>query len=58
MDVAPGRPGSATPGATRNWVYWRDRHLRFHLYDQLEPSPGIGDLLRGIDRDLIAIIWG
>ncbi len=29
-----------------------------HLYDQLGPSPGIGDLLREIDRDLIAIFWG
>jgi len=29
--------------ATRTWtLYWRDRHLRFHLYDQLEPSPDIG----------------
>jgi hypothetical protein len=25
---------------------WRDRHLRFHFYDQLEPSPDIGDLRR------------
>jgi hypothetical protein len=25
---------------------WRDRHLRFHFYDQLGPSPDIGDLLR------------
>jgi hypothetical protein len=32
-------------------LYWRDRHLRFHRYDQLEPSPDIGDLLREIDRD-------
>ena len=36
--------------ATRTWtLYWRDRNLRFHLYDQLEPSPDIGDLLREID---------
>jgi Protein of unknown function (DUF3024) len=39
-------------------LYWRDRHVRFHLDDQLEPSPDVGDLLRGIDRDLIAIFWG
>ena len=45
--------------ATRTWtLYWRDRHLRFHLYDQLEPSPDIGDLLEEIDRDPIAIFWG
>jgi hypothetical protein len=45
--------------ATRTWtLYWRDRNLRFHLYDQLEPSPDIGDLLDEIDRDPIAIFWG
>ena len=45
--------------ATRTWMlYWRDRHLRFHLYDQLEPSPHIDDLLDKIDRDPIAIFWG
>ncbi len=45
--------------ATRTWtLYWRDRNLRFHLYDQLEPSPDIDDLLQEIDRDPIAIFWG
>ena len=39
-------------------LYWRDRNLRFHRYDQLEPSPDIGNLLREIDRDPIAIFWG
>jgi hypothetical protein len=30
VDAVPGRPGSAAPGATRDWVlYWRDRHLCF-----------------------------
>jgi hypothetical protein len=45
--------------ATRTWtLYWRDRNLRFHLYDQLEPSPDIGDLLHEIDRHPTAIFWG
>ena len=45
--------------ATQMWtLYWRDRNLRFHRYDQLEPSPNIGNLLREIDRDPIAIFWG
>ena len=45
--------------ATRTWtLYWRDRNLRFHLYDHLKPSPGIGDLLDEIDRDPTAIFWG
>lgn len=45
--------------ATRTWtLYWRDHNLRFHLYDHLKPSPGIGDLLDEIDRDPTAIFWG
>ena len=45
--------------ATRMWtLYWRDRNLRFHRYDQLEPSPDIDDLLTEIDRDPTAIFWG
>jgi len=40
-------------------LYWRDRNLRFHRYDQLEPSPHIDDLLTEIDRrpdrDLLGI---
>ena len=45
--------------ATKTWtLYWRDRNLRFHRYDQLEPSPHIDDLLKEIDRDPIAIFWG
>ena len=45
--------------ATKMWtLYWRDRNLRFHRYNQLEPSPDIGHLLREIDRDPIAIFWG
>jgi hypothetical protein len=45
--------------ATRTWtLYWRDRNLRFHRYDQLEPSPDISNLLDEIDRDPIAIFWG
>ena len=44
--------------ATRMWtLYWRDRNLRFHRYDQLEPSPDIDDLLTEIDRDPTAIFW-
>jgi hypothetical protein len=45
--------------ATNTWtLYWRDRSLRFHRYDQIEPSPQIDDLLREIDRDPTAIFWG
>ena len=45
--------------ATRMWtLYWRDRHLRFHRYDELPPSLRIDDLLTEIDRDPTAIFWG
>jgi hypothetical protein len=45
--------------AAGTWtLYWRDRHLRFHRYDQVRPSPDIGDLLREIDHHPIAIFWG
>ena len=45
--------------ATRTWaLYWYDRHLRFHRYAEVRPSPDIGDLLRGIDDDSIVIFWG
>lgn len=45
--------------ATRQWsLYWRDRHLRFHLYDRTTPSARIDDLLREIDCDPTAIFWG
>ncbi len=44
---------------TGRWsLYWRDRHLRFHAYDRLAPSPHVDDLLREIDRDPTAIFWG
>ena len=43
----------------KHWsLYWRDRRLRFHLYDRLAPSPRIEDLLQEIDRDPTAIFWG
>src|SRR5271165_2199498 len=45
--------------ATRQWsLYWRDRHLRFHLYDRITSSARIDDLLREIDCDPTAIFWG
>jgi hypothetical protein len=35
----------------------RGRHLRFHLYDPLDPSPDIGYLLHETDRDPMAVFW-
>src|SRR5680860_465302 len=43
----------------RSWtLYWRDRHLRFHIYDPLAPSHRVEDLLTEIDRDPTCIFWG
>lgn len=45
--------------ATGQWsLYWRDRNLRFHVYDRIMPSPHIDELLQEIDRDPTAIFWG
>ena len=66
--AAPGPP--ATGGAPSRSQLLGDRRLamrmgdlhaataeslRFHRYDQLPPSPGVGELLQEIDRDPIAI---
>ncbi len=45
--------------ATRSWsLYWRDRNLRFHLYDRVPATASIVDLLEEVDRDPTAIFWG
>lgn len=45
--------------STRRWsLYWRDRHLRFHEYDQVPATASVEDLLAEIDRDPTAIFWG
>ena len=45
--------------AAKRWsLYWRDRNLRFHRYDQLPPSRHVGDLLQEIDCDPTATFWG
>ncbi|MCP3938529.1 MAG: DUF3024 domain-containing protein, partial [Actinomycetia bacterium] len=31
--------------------YWRDRHLMFHEYDLVEPTPHIDELGAGVKRD-------
>lgn len=45
--------------ADKSWtLYWRDRNLRFHLYDLLAPSSQVEDLLTEIDSDPTCIFWG
>ena len=45
--------------ASKRWtLYWRDRNLRFHLYDLAPPSLRIDDLLAEITSDPTAIFSG
>jgi hypothetical protein len=45
--------------ARKEWaIYWRDRNLRFHLYDLVEPNPHVTRLLAEIDADPTCIFWG
>lgn len=39
-------------------LYWRDRNLRFHVYDRIGPSASIDELLTEIDSDPTGIFWG
>ena len=39
-------------------LYWVDRNSKFHLYDLVEPSADIQDLIVEIDRDPTCIFWG
>jgi hypothetical protein len=38
--------------ARKDWsLYWRDRHLKFHEYDLVEPTPHIDELIEEVKRD-------
>ncbi|WP_299038759.1 DUF3024 domain-containing protein [uncultured Pseudokineococcus sp.] len=42
-------------------LYWRDRHMRFHPYDErfaFAPSRDVEALLAEVDRDPTSIFWG
>jgi hypothetical protein len=39
-------------------LLWRDRNLRFHVYDRVPPTPRVEDLLAELDEDPTAIFWG
>jgi hypothetical protein len=38
--------------------YWRDRNLKFHRYERIEPTADVTKLLAEIDRDPTGIFWG
>lgn len=44
---------------TGTWdLYWTDRNLRWHLYEDAPPSAYIRTLLAEVDRDPTGIFWG
>ncbi|MFZ2527484.1 MAG: DUF3024 domain-containing protein [Rhodococcus sp. (in: high G+C Gram-positive bacteria)] len=46
-------------GEQATWtLYWRDRDLRFHRYDQAPPTRFVDELLTELDRDPTALFWG
>jgi len=43
----------------RQWsLYWRDRNLRFHLYEPAPATSSVEDLLAEVDCDPTGISWG
>ena len=58
VDAVPGRPGSATPGGTRDWVLcWRDRHLCFACMTSLSHQRASATCCARL-TGLIAMFWG
>lgn len=44
---------------TKQWsLYWRDRNLKFHRYDNTAPTTDIRIILDEIDNDPTRIFWG
>lgn len=39
-------------------IYWRDRNLKFHLYDHFRPTPNIRKVLAFLDSTKDPIFWG
>ena len=45
--------------ARKEWsIYWRDRNLKFHLYDLFDPTPTIQAALDEVEQDPTCIFWG
>ena len=43
----------------KEWsLYWRDRNLKFHEYDLVDPTPHIDELIEEVKRDPTCIFWG
>jgi hypothetical protein len=45
--------------ARRRWsLNWRDRNLKFHIYDRVAPTPNVQTLLDEVTADPMHIFWG
>lgn len=43
----------------KTWtLYYRDRNLKWHLYDRVKPSRTFNHLLKEVDSDPTGIFWG
>lgn len=43
----------------KKWVlYWKDRNLKWHIYDGVSPTPNFDKLLAEVDKDPTGIFWG
>lgn len=43
----------------KEWrLFWRDRHSRWHNYDEIAPSESFRELLLEVDADPTCIFWG
>lgn len=39
-------------------IYWRDRNLKFHLYESFHPTANVREVLAFLDEPDSAIFWG
>lgn len=61
-----GPEGSRFPIARLRWtrttglwsLYWRDRNLKFHVYDRVPSTATVEDLLAELDDDPVTTFWG
>ncbi|MGB5759607.1 MAG: DUF3024 domain-containing protein [Acidimicrobiales bacterium] len=43
----------------REWsLFWPDRNGKFHVYDQVKPTPHIDELVQEVVEDPAGIFWG
>ena len=58
LDPITDRALHYTTGSGLWALYWRDRHLKYHRYDRLNPSTQVQDLLDYLDTHADPIFWG